>query len=184
MAETVQFNLKNVHYSVLNVSDGEVSFGTPVAVPGAVNLTLDQEGGLTPFYADGIVYYKGVANNGYSGELEVALVPVQMLKDIWGMTLGSTSKVLTENANVEPKNFALLFQIDNDVGENYYVLYNCSATRPGIGSETNTETKTPKTQTMQIAATPLANGNVKANTTADTPTATKTGWFTTVFQET
>jgi hypothetical protein len=36
---------------------------------------------------------------------------------------------------------------------------------------------------LTAAAIPLADGRVFARTTADTPTATKSAWFTSVFQE-
>lgn len=185
MAENkVQFGLKNVHYAVISVSDqGVVSFGTPVAVPGAVTLTLDPQGDVTPFYADNVTYYQSIANNGYSGDLEMARIPDQMLKDIWGLTEGTTSKVLTEKANAEPKAFALLYQIDGDADQQCYVLYNCTGTRPGIGSTTNTATKDPQTQKTSISAVPLANGNVMARTTASTPAATKNAWFSSVYVE-
>lgn len=178
----VRFNLKNVHYAIL--TDGATpSWGTPVAVPGAVSLDLAAEGETSPFYADGIVYYRSIANNGYSGTLEMARMPDQMLQDIWGDTLGETSKVLTENANANPASFALLYQIDGDADEEYYCLYNVSGTRPNIGSVTNEDTKEPQTQSTDIAAIPLADGRVLARTTANTPTATKTGWFSSVFVE-
>ena len=189
MAENkVRFNLKNVHYAVLTETvstSGTVSYSwaTPVHVAGAVSLDLSPEGDTSPFYADGIVFYQSIANQGYSGSLEMARISDNMLKDVWGLTLGSTSKVLTENANVNPKNFALLYQVDGDADNEYYCLYNVSGQRPAIGSETNEESKEPKTQTFDISAIPLADGRVLARTTADTPTATKTGWFTSVFQE-
>lgn len=176
----VRFNLKNVHYAKMT---GASTWATPVAVPGAVTLTLDPVGEVTPFYADGITYYRSVGNSGYSGSLEMARYPDTMLEDIWGLTLGGTSKVLTENANVEPAEFALLYQIDGDADNEYYVLYACSGTRPGVGSTTNTDTKTPQTQTSNITAGMLSDGRVLARTTADTPTATKSGWFTSVFVE-
>lgn len=181
MAENkVRFNLKNVHYAKMT---GAGTWATPVHVPGAVTLTLDPVGEITPFYADGITYYRSIGNNGYSGSLEMARYPDAMLEDIWGMTLGSTSKVLTENASTEPAEFALLYQIDGDADEEYYVLYSCSGTRPGIGSTTNTDTKNPQTQTSNITCGALSGGAVLARTTADTPTATKAGWFTAVFVE-
>lgn len=179
----VRFNLKNVHYAVLTETNNGLTWATPVHVPGAVSLDLAAEGETSPFYADGIVYYRSIANNGYSGTLEMARIPVQMYQDIWGDTLGSTSKVLTENATTEPKSFALLYQIDGDADEEYYCLYNVSGTRPNIGSATTEDTKEPQTQSTDIAAIPLSDGRVMARTTADTPTATKSGWFNTVFVE-
>ena len=188
MAENkVQFNLKNVYYAVLTetvtASGTTYSWATPVKVPGAVNLSLEAQGDINPFYADGIVYYQTVANNGYEGDLEMARFIDQMMMDVWGWTEGATSKVMTEHADVEPKYFALLFQIDGDAGNEFYVLYKCSGTRPGISSTTNTETKDPQTQSSTISAIPLDDGTVFARTTADTPTATKTSWFTSVFRE-
>lgn len=179
----VQFNLKNVHYAVL-ISDGkDPEWNVPVPVPGAVTLTMDPQGNVTPFYADGIVYYQSVANNGYSGNLEMARIPDQMLQDIWGMTMDPADFVLMENSNVEPKSFALLYQIDGDMDEQYYCLYNCSGTRPGVGSTTNTETKTPQTQSSSISAVALENGNVLARTTAMTPADIKTSWFEKVYEK-
>lgn len=183
----VRFNLKNVHYSVLTETEqsGSVtySYATPVAIKGAVSLDLAQEGEVSPFYADGVVFYRSVANNGYSGSLEMARFSDQMLQDVWGDTLGSTSKVLTEKANVQPKPFALLYQIDGDADEEYYCLYNVIGTRPSIGSQTNEDTVEPQTQSSDISAIPLSDYRVLARTTASTPSATKTAWFTSVFQE-
>ena len=189
MAENkVQFNLKNVHYALLIASNegGKVSYAweTPVAVPGAVTLTLDPAGDVTPFYADGVIYYSAVSNQGYSGSLEMARFPDQMLQEIWGFTKGETSMVLTENASVNPKDFALLYQIDGDAGNQYYVMYNCTATRPGVGSATTTASKEPQTQTTNLTAAALLDGRVMARTTATTPDDVKAAWFSAVYEDT
>lgn len=177
----VQFNLRNVHYAVL--TDGDTpTWGTPVPVPGAVTLTLDPVGEVTPFYADGIVYYNSVANNGYSGDLEMAKFIDQMLEEIWLYETTETDNVIIEKSNVEPKSFALLFQIDGDVDQEYYCMYNCVGTRPGIASTTNTETKEPQTQTSTITASPLADGRVMARTTGGTTSTVKQSWFTEVYE--
>lgn len=180
----VQFNLKNVHYAKMTMTDGAVAFAVPVHVPGAVTLTLDPQGSVEPFYADGIVYYQAVANNGYSGDLEIARFPDQMLIDIWGFVLDETDKVLIENANVEPSAFALLYQIDGDKNEDYYCMYNCTGTRPGVGGTTNTGTKTPQTRKSTISAVSLSDGKVLARTTSDTPAEVKTNWFKKVYEKT
>lgn len=179
----VQFNLKNVHYAVLTEEGDSPVWATPVHVPGAVTLTMDAQGEVKPFYADGIVYYRSVSNDGYAGDLEMARYPDQMLKDVWGMTINETDKVLKENANIEPKAFALLYQIDGDVDNQHYCLYNCIGTRPGIGGETKTSTKEPKTNSSSITASPLENGDVMARTTYESPDEVRNNWFKSVYQE-
>ena len=179
----VQFNLKNVHYAKMTIDENSVKWGAPVHVPGAVSLALDPQGSVEQFYADGIVYYQSSVNNGYSGDLEIARFPDAMLKDIWGFTIDEKDKVITENADVEPNAFALLYQIDGDKNNDYYCLYNCSGTRPGIGSATNTQSKTPQTRKSTISAVPLSDGRVMARTTADTPEEVKNSWFKSVYEK-
>jgi len=100
----VKFGLKNCHYALatLDVDTGTVTFGTPVAIPGAVSLSLDPEGDNDPFYADDMVYYMTAANNGYSGDLEVALLPDSFRTDIMHETEDDNG-VLVEDSTVEPE---------------------------------------------------------------------------------
>ena len=179
----MQFNLKNVHYALLTTGGTTPAWETPVPVPGAVTLTLDPQGEVTPIYADGIVYYQAVANNGYSGDLEMARYPDQMLKDVWGFEEVATDLVLIENANVEAKPFALLYQIDGDADKQFYCLYNCTGTRPGVGGTTTNENKEPQTQKSTISAVSLDNGNVMARTTAQSPEGVRSAWFTKVYEK-
>ena len=178
----VQFNLKNVHYAVMTTTGASQAWSTPVAVPGAVSLSLDPQGEVSPFYADGIVYYQSAGNNGYSGDLTMARFPDQMMQDVWKFELNSTDKVLIENVNVEQASFALLFQIDGDADNQYYCLYNCTGTRPPIASQTNEDTKEPQTQASTISAVALENGNVMARTTAETTEEVKAQWFKKVYE--
>lgn len=183
-ANKVQFNLKNVHYALITNTNGVISWGTPVHVPGAVTLTLEPQGNTEPFHADGITYYQSIANNGYSGDLEMARFPDKMLEDVWGFNMDETDKVLTEDANTEPRSFALLYQIDGDKNEDNYCLYNCSGTRPGIGGTTNTESKTPQTKSSTISAIPMADGKIMARTTSDTPKNIREDWYKQVYKKT
>lgn len=176
----VRFGLKNVYYATMTTSN---TYNTPVAIPGAVNLDMSPAGDTTKFYADNIAYYVGVSDQGYEGTLEVAKIPDQMFEDIWGYTLGSTSKVLTEDASVEPKTFALLFQVDGDQNNDCFAIYSCTGARPNIGSQTIEASKEPRTQTIDITAAPRADGKVFAKTTKDTPSGTVSAWFSSVYVE-
>ena len=130
----VKFNICNVHYALITVDDdGEVTFGTPVAMPGAVSLSLEPNGEPSNFYADGYAYYTISNNMGYEGDLELAMVSESFRTDVLKESLDDNS-VLVESANVETANFALLFEFDGDVKQIRHVLYNCSAARPNIES--------------------------------------------------
>lgn len=179
----VKFNIKNVHIAPMLTQGENPTWGNPIKIPGAVTFSLEPQGEVSPFYADGIVYYQSSANNGYAGDLEVANFPVEILKSIYKMHEAETSKVLVENANAEPVPFALLFEEDGDVKGTKYVLYNCTATRPNHTFSTVTETKTPQTQTINVTAAPLENGDVLAMTGEETPDAVKASWYIEVYRE-
>lgn len=177
----VKFNLCNVHYALVTVDDnGAVTFGTPVAMPGAVSLKLDPTGEPESFYADGVEYYVINNNQGYDGDLEVALIPESFRKDIL-KEIDDSNHVLVENANSETAHFALLFEFDGDIHKIRHVMYNCSAARPSIESATNEESKEVKTETLSLKARPLANGLVKAKTGDNTDTATYNSWYSAVY---
>ena len=111
----VKFGLKNVHYALLTLGEADaVTFSTPVAIPGAVNLSLDAAGDTSSFYADNMAYFVTAANDGYSGSLEMALIPDSFRKDVLGETEDATDKVLVENSAAEGKHFALLFEFAGD----------------------------------------------------------------------
>lgn len=182
-ANKVKFGLKNVHYALLTETDGEVTYGTPVAIPGAVNLSMDAQGDTSTFYADNVAYYVTAANDGYSGDLEIAVIPDSFRKDVLQETEDETDKILVENVNAEPKPFALLFEFAGDQKAVRHVLYNCAATRPSLTGSTTTNTKEPSTETITITASPLANGVIKAKTTPDTPDEKYNAWYQSVWQQ-
>ena len=180
----VKFNICNVHYALITMDDdGEVTFGTPAAMPGAVSLSLEPNGEPSNFYADGYAYYTISNNMGYEGDLELAMVPESFRTDVLKESLDDNS-VLVESANVETANFALLFEFDGDVKKIRHVLYNCSAARPNIESATNEEEIEVQTETLAITAAPLANGYVKARTGDSTTDTVYTGWYTSVYMPT
>ena len=149
--------------------------------PGAVSISLDAEGESSPFYADGIVYFRSVTNNGYSGDLEIALIPEWFRTEILQETLDDKG-VLVENSGVgESVKFALLFEFDGDVNAIRHVLYNCSASRPSIESETKEDTIEPGTETLSITADPRSDGLVKARTGDSTDKAAYDDWYKNVY---
>lgn len=182
MANKVKYNLKNVHYAKHQTGeDGSITFATPVRIPGAVSISLDAQGDISPFHADGIVYYKSAANNGYEGDLEVALLPEAFRTDILGEELDS-QKVLIESSDARQAGFALLFEFDGDSKGIRHVLYNCAATRPSVESQTKEDSIEPVTETLSISATPLPDGRIKAKTGDGTDDGAYKKWYDAVYE--
>ncbi|HEP1782457.1 TPA: phage tail protein [Streptococcus suis] len=182
MGNKVKYNLKNVHAAKLTkTADGEYTYETPKAIPGAVSISLDAEGDSSPFYADGIVYFRSTANNGYSGDLEIALIPEWFRTEILKEALDKNG-VLVESATVtEMEKFALLFEFDGDVRCIRHVLYNCSASRPSIESETKEDAIEPGTEKLSLTADPREDGLVKSRTGDATDETTYNNWYKNVY---
>lgn len=186
-ANKVNFGLKNVHYAVITYSSAGVpSWGAVKAVPGAVNLTLDRDTAKTVFHADDSKYFVTSVNNGFTGNLEMADFPVAMRQDLFGDTVTTTSKLLVENISAQPKEFALLFEVNGDQAPNRYCMYRCMATRPNVEASTVEDSIEVKTQSCELEVLPVVypgnaiDGHVSYRTTEDTPSATYTSFYSSV----
>ena len=179
----VKYGLKNAHYALLTIAeDGTVTYGKPIPIPGSVSLTMDAQGDTSTFYADNMAYFVTAANDGYSGTFEVALIPDQFRQDVLHETMDEAAQVLVENINNQTSPFALLFEFDGDKKVTRHVLYNCVASRPSIEGETNEDSKEVKTDTLNLQATPLANGYVKAKTGTNTTDDVYNKWYDAVYE--
>lgn len=180
MTNKIKYGLKNVHYAVITETDGAITYGTPTPIPGAVNISLPAAGEEFTFYADDMVYFEGQVNNGYEGDLEMALIPDSFRKDVLQESEDEKG-VLFEDSNVFPKPIALLFEFNGDVKQTRHVLYNVSVARPSVESGTKTNTIEPKTDTLSLKARPAKDtGYVKSKTTAATDAQAYADWYNTV----
>lgn len=188
MSNKIKFGLKNVHYAPITetVTDGitEVTFATPIPIPGAVNLSLSPVGDTTPFYADNVEYFTAIANNGYDGTLEMALIPDTFKATVLKEVL-DTNKVQFEENDKQPSPFALLFEFEGDLKATRHAMYYCKAARPNIESSTKGQGIEPKTETLNLTCRSMPGTTIiKAKTTDETDAAIYTDWYKTVYQKT
>lgn len=190
MADTnkIKYGIKNCYYAKATIStSGTATYSTPVALPGAVSLSLDAQGDTNKFFADNIVYFTSVSNNGYEGDLELAKVPETFLKDILGY-IEDGAGALVEDANAVPAHFALIGQFEGDAHAKRFVLYNCVAARPSLSGNTKEESIEPQTESLSITATTVYNSvldtDVVKASVSESTTGAYTTWLTTVYQTT
>ena len=182
MPNKIKYGLSKVYYAIATInSDNEATYGTPVALPGAVSLSLEPQGENTPFYADNMQYYVVNANNGYEGDLEIARIPDAFKTAVLGM-IESGNGLYVEDASASVIHFALLFQFEGDVKNTRHVFYNCTCTRPNQSGNTKTENIEPQTETITINAKPIHSAAlnkdiVKADTNESTTSTVYDAWY-------
>lgn len=181
MGNKVKYNLKNVYAAKLKKDSSGFSYDEPKPIPGAVSISLEAEGESSPFYADGIVYFRSTANNGYSGDLEMALIPEWFRTEILKEKLDKNGVLVEKATTGEAEKFALLFEFDGDVKAIRHVLYNCSASRPSIASETKEDTIEPGTETLSLTADPREDGLVKSRSGDTTSDEIYANWYKSVY---
>lgn len=174
----VHYDLQNVFVAPLTLDDSDSpTFGTPKRLNGAIGMDLSAQGDTVTLRADGINYYVNTSNQGYQGDLTMAMVPDWFRAEYLGQTVSTKDKVLVENAKTDqPKAFAMIYEFQGDRNARRHVLYNVLATRPSVAGENKDNQREADTETLTLTASPLPDGNVKASTTANTPDDVYNGW--------
>lgn len=163
VANKVKYGLRNVYYAVITAESdtGVPTYGTPVHIPGAVNLSLDAEGDKNIFRADNTDYFVTENNNGYTGTLEMALLPDHFRAAVLGEKTDGNGMIY-EDSDELTKPFALLFQFEGDQKSTRHVMYKCIASRPGVSSETTGTTVEPVTETVDLTCSSIYASAVDA----------------------
>ena len=176
----VTFGLKNTHYAVITDDGKKLTYGTPAALPGATELTLDASGDAVEFSADDTKYYSADNNQGYTGKLTIAKLTEAFEKEVLG--IDDSKGVSTENANAKMKRIALMFEFDGDQKAVRHLLFNVSLSRPGDGSKTKEDKVDVNTQELEFTAAPNPyTGDVKTKTNSTTTEAVYNAWYDAVF---
>lgn len=148
----VEFGISKLHFGTYTEQDGTVTLGAPIAVPGAVSLSIEPEGDSNNFYADNVIYYSGFSDNGFSGSVEVARFEDAFKKAFLGYQELSDGGLAMIKGAIRP-NVYIMAEADGDAEKRRFIMYNASL--GGIQREYNTieEDKEPTTETIDITVT-------------------------------
>lgn len=180
----VTYGLKKLAYAKITISaEGVVTYGNPVMLPGAREMSLSPVGEDVAVYADDIAYVTITSNQGYEGDLTLLNVPETFMTEIMGMTK-DTNGVVVENAEDAKDSFALLGEFSSETAEKKrFLLYNCVAGRPDFAGKTKEESTEAAEFTLPITCSPASDtgavkativGGITANTAFD-------GWYNAVY---
>ena len=155
----VKFGISNLHIAKITGEEGgKLTYDTPFAVPGAVSLSADPEGETTPFYADNITYYIATSNQGYTGDLEIAMAVEKILTDILGQQKDKNGAIIESSDDINSP-FALMGEIEGDIHKRRFIYYNCTLARPSTEMNTKEESLEPQTDTLAITMSPRSTDN-------------------------
>ena len=180
----VTYGLENAHYAKLTFGEGGVpTFATPVPLAGSVEFTMDPETNSVEFAADNdSQYFTEDENNGYSGTLTIANMPLSFRQDILGEVINVTDGTITELADAKFSPFALLFQFDGDKTKTRHLIYYCNGSRATVSSKTGKDISGVE---LPFKAKQLTVGGkklIKTQTTSEESTK-YTNWFQSVYLE-
>lgn len=154
MARKVRYGLRNTKYALWNptLNEGAGGYDGVKDMKWAVSLTLSSEGGDgNDFYADdGICFSFAGTNGGYSGDLELANIPDSVRVDLLGEVVDEGTGVQFETTDAEPKQFALITEMQTDEGPIAYAFYNCVASRPELNANTKNDSPDVDTETLPL----------------------------------
>lgn len=155
----VLYGIRKVYVAkITEASDGTISYGTPFAVEGAVGFSPEPQGDTSTFYADDKIYYRREQNNGYEGDLELAVTPDTFLTQILGRKVDSNGAVV-ENADDKFARFALMFEGEGDPNNRRYIYWDCTAGRPNREHATTEDSLEVGTETLTISIAPRSTDN-------------------------
>ena len=160
-----------------------MTYGTVERLRGAAELTLEPTGDKGSYKADNINFYTSESNDGYEGTLKLALLTQEFLTRVLGEKLDPTTKTISEIANAEKKNFALMFRFEGDKKRNTscFVLLLRITSVNGIKKQKSGSDINEVELNFTASPRPL-DKVVRRKTTEETSDEIRQNWFKEVFE--
>ena len=185
----IKYGLSLLYYAPITseTDAGVITYDTPVALPGAISISLSPQGERRALSADNVEYFVSISNGGYEGDVVVALIPDHFRLAALGekQDAAQGSNVTYETADVITQRFALLGQFDGDYKNIRFVFYNCTASRPNVASQTVDGTNgldpSQSTETITISAKGRRIDKIIRSKLIDDGSEMFTNWFGSVY---
>lgn len=151
MADTnkVRFGLSNLYFGTYSETGGVYTLGSPVAVPGAVSLNIEPDTEESVFWADNVKYYVSNADNGLTGEVEVAAFN-DTFKTTFLNYITLDDGGIAQIKGMANKKVYIMFQSEGDAQKRRGILYNVSLGQITRNYQTTEANKEPVTATLPI----------------------------------
>ena len=151
------YDVKNCHYCPGDWNDdGTITFEEAVkALPGLQSIEISPEGDISKVRADGIDYIVVASNSGYSGTLKFVKVDDDFKVDCMNEMADETTGIQYEDADANPRPFALMGEFKGDMEGIRWIYYNCVASRIKQSGDNKDNQKEPDTEELSVTASPL-----------------------------
>lgn len=170
--------LKNIH--VAKITEG--SYGVPVAITGAKEISVELSYEEVTMYADDAIDYMDYIFSGGSGSLSVTGLSADEYELLFGATK-EDGGVVVKSTDVSPE-MALLFENDKlgVNGKRLYVLYAVKFAPPSISSKTKEGSVSDEAVELSFTVRELSNGKIFKFVDTDNEDAEglEDTWFTSV----
>ena len=160
----IRYGFKNLYYATATFTGGALTYGTPVSIPGAKNMSLSPVGDTLSENADDTRWFTMYGNTGYEGtiEFEDTSAGDTFLKTVLGQT-ADTKGIVWEKASDSPVEFALFGQFTlaggTETGKRACFV-RCIASRPSVEGATKEDSISVATNTVNITALPRIEDDV------------------------
>lgn len=151
------YDVKNCHYCPgTRNDDGSVTFETTVKpIYGLQSMEMSAEGDTSKIRADGVDYIVITSNNGYSGTFNFVKVDDQFKVDCLSEVVDETTGIQYEDADADPRPFAVMGEFKGDMEGIRWIYYNCVASRPKQAGDNKDNQKEPDTEELSVTVSPL-----------------------------
>lgn len=162
MAENkVVFGIRNVHFGTYTVgTTGTATLGSPFALPGTVNMTLEPDSEESVFWADDTKYYTSYSDNGFTGELENAYFP-DAFKTQFMNYITLSDGGIAQIKGQKNKTVYMMFESEGDAEKRRGIIYNVELGQINREYSTTEDTQEPQTATLSFTV----NGDNKTGIT-------------------